>query len=351
MSNLLERLRTEGNPLFEGDNNSEVLFVWEGEDAPYLHLEHQGFEPLTMQRIQPGVWTYPLNLPPDAYVEYYFSTTPQDPSTVVPDPYNNETVPSGVGYDRHGLSMPYRVPTPYTLNKRGVASGTVSQHTITDDRYLHNQTRDVWLYDPSTSDATPLLVVLDGNDYLERGMITTIVDNLIAEEKIRPLSMALIAHAGDYRVQEYNQNETLPMLIDRHILPLANHHLHLLDLEAYRGGYGILGASFGGLAALYTALRMPHVFGTVLSQAGAFWSFNDTQDALIHMLVDTLPKQDINIWMDVGIYDFLFEENQDMRRRLGEKGYDVNYAEHSDGHNYTAWRDILPTALETMYGG
>ncbi|MEL6527967.1 MAG: alpha/beta hydrolase-fold protein, partial [Chloroflexota bacterium] len=200
-----------------------------------------------------------------------------------------------------------------------------------------------------TDDATALLVVLDGAEYKQWGAICTIVDNLIADEKIRPISLAMIANAGDFRVHEYNQSETLPMLIDRQVLPLANKHLHLLDLDAYEGGYGILGASFGGLAALYTALRMPHVFGTVISQAGAFWSFNDKQDALIHVLLDSLPKQNLNIWMDVGIYDFLFEENQDMRRRLGERGYDVSYAEHFDGHNYTAWRDTLPTALETMF--
>ena len=56
------------------------------------------------------------------------------------------------------------------------------------------------------------------------------------------------------------------------VLPLAAERLRLLDARTLPGAYGVLGVSMGGLMALYLGLRLPQVFGRVLSQSGAFWS-------------------------------------------------------------------------------
>ena len=63
-----------------------------------------------------------------------------------------------------------------------------------------------------------------------------------------------------------------------------------------------------------------------------------------------LPTAPIKIWMDCGVYDFLLDVTLDMKQRLEGKKYDLVYAGHSGGHNYTSWRDLLPSALESMFG-
>ena len=347
MSNLLRRVKQEGNPLIDGDT---ATFVWEGKKAPYLHLENRLFVPVKMQRVKKHLWMHQETYPLDAYIEYNFAMKKNKPKSIVPDPYNSNIVDTGIGHDNHYFSMPNREHTHLTRKRRNISKGTVTKHRIKDGFFLPNMKRRFWLYQPPTDEPVPLLVVLDGKDYKQRGYIIQMVDNMIADGRIQPIALALINNAKSYRTIEYNQNESIPMILERSVLPIARQELNLLDISKAQGSYSILGASMGGLMALYIGLRLPHIFGKVISQAGAFFTYPDQRDALIHVLVDSLPTVPIKIWLDCGIYDFLYDFNQDMMQRLETKKYDVTYMEHSGGHNYTSWRDLLPSALESMFG-
>jgi enterochelin esterase-like enzyme len=61
----------------------------------------------------------------------------------------------------------------------------------------------------------------------------------------------------------------------------------------------------GGLMALYTALRVPSIFGRVLCQAGVqmFWD-----DFSIYEFVNGAARKHVDIWMNVGRFDFLYEK-------------------------------------------
>ncbi len=351
MNDLLARAKKEGTPLLDGNR---ATFVWRGEQAPYLHLETDRWEPTTLQEVEPGIWSYSAEFPPDAYIEYNYAIIPRDPKTIVLDPLNMRTFDSGIGHYNHYFSMPERNHTPLIERKPGAQEGTITRRVIGAPEYegafgVNDAQRPIWLYQPPTDEAVPLLVVYDGKDYLERGKIAEIVDNLIAQKAIKPIAMLLIENADDQRFNEYNQGETLLMTLVDTLLPLAQEQLNLLDHREQPGSYGVLGASMGGLMALYTALRMPHLFGHVVSQAGAF--FHDRPD-LSTLITHLLKMQDtalLKIWQDVGTFDFLLSENHAMHELLQERGYQVTYQEHSSGHNYTAWRDQLPDALRTIF--
>lgn len=132
-----------------------------------------------------------------------------------------------------------------------------------------------------------------------------------------------------------------------HVLPLARQELALVDWQAERGAYGILGASMGGLMALYCGLRLPQVFGKVLSQSGAFSI--ERHEFVVCDLARHLPKRDLQIWMDVGRLEWLLEPNRRMHKILLEKGYAVQYREVAAGHNYTAWRNDVWRGLEALF--
>lgn len=347
MPSLLKRVKKEGNPLIENDT---AIFVWKGKRAPYLHLETHLYQPVQMEQVAKGLWTYHETLLPDAYVEYNFAKKKGKSSTIVPDPFNPNRTDTGVGHYNNYFSMPERKHTPLINKRKGIAKGKVSKHKLKDSFILPNMKRDIWLYEPPTEDPVPLLVVLDGRDYKKRGYITRIVDNMIADGRIQPIAIAMIENAENFRTMEYNQGDSVPMLLHRSVLPFAQKKLNLLDIGENEGIYGILGASMGGLMALYIGLRMPTIFGRVISQAGAFFPFDDETPSLIHVMVDNLPTAPIKIWQDIGVSDFLYNFNQDMKQRLEAKGYDLTYSEYSGGHNYTNWRDSLPSALEVMYG-
>ncbi len=80
--------------------------------------------------------------------------------------------------------------------------------------------------------------------------------------------MAMIQSGGPARNLEYSCSEsTLGFVLDC-VIPLAQEHLTLTPTGDEP--YGVVGASLGGLMAMYAGMRLPHVFGRVLSQSGAF---------------------------------------------------------------------------------
>jgi enterochelin esterase family protein len=146
---------------------------------------------------------------------------------------------------------------------------------------------------------------------------------------------------------EYACSDGTILWLDQIILPLAHENLNLLDIKKHPGSYGVLGASLGGTMSFYTGLRMPDVFGKVLSQSGAFMI--ESRDFAVVDLVRHGHAPDLNIWMDIGQLDNLLEDNRQMQKLLDEKGYATTYREHMGGHNYTAWRDDVWRGLETIF--
>lgn len=174
--------------------------------------------------------------------------------------------------------------------------------------------------------------------------LATIVDNLVAERRVRPFAMALLEQGGRARVVEYACSDaTLELLLGR-LLPFARERL---DLVAARGAHGTLGSSMGGLMALYAALRAPEIFGWVASQSGAF-SLGG-RDQVVFDLLRALPRRPLRVWMDVGHLELLQPVNRRMQRALRARGYDVAYREYHAGHNWTAWRDDVWRGLEAFF--
>lgn len=349
---LIERAQREGTPLFDGE---QVTFVWQGDTPPSLMGDFTAWGhhvPVTLRRVDSDVWAYTTSFAPDAYIEYAFYLH-DDRQQRVPDPYNPRTVWNGINADNHYFYMPDAAQDELYLTLPPKAlRGTVTRHRIHNPNvrgYLPNAARGrgVWLYQPTTDDAVPLLVVFDGADYYRRAKLTTMVDNLIAREEIRPIALALIENAGWARFMEYAASESTLMFLHNELLPFAAQHLRLLDADA--GAHGVLGASMGGIMALYAGLRLPRVFGHVISQSGAFQVDPQFPFAVFDLArhKPTLPRK---LWLDCGIYEPLLAPNRAMAALLRERGIAFTYHEYSGGHNYTCWRRELPQALKAVYG-
>lgn len=341
---LLTRARTAGTPIIAGDR---ATFLWEGGRPPQLIGDFNGWDTAKSpewQRVTPELWSHTLDLPGDAYIEYGF-TEGDDPEDRIPDPLNARTIPNGVGQINHFFYMLEAGPTPLAERQRGVPQGKVIRHLIENKWLLAGGRRQVRLYQPPTSGPCPLVVVYDGAEYYRRGRLTAIVDNLIAQRRIRPIALALVDNGGQARGVEYACSEATVGCVMECVLPLASRELNLIEPAA--GAYGVLGASMGGLMALFTGLRVPQVFGRVLSQAGGF--DRSRYEPVVFDLVGAGPVQPVKIWMDVGRYEWLLPGNRAMHALLVERGYDVTYREFNAGHNYPAWRDDLWRGLECLY--
>ena len=339
---LLALARTIGNPVIGGDT---VTFLWQGKFAPRLMDDLHNWEEKT-QTMQPAgtdLWSYSMPLAADAYLEYTFLDTKTGER--IPDPLNPNRIWNGInGYNNY-FYMPRGGPTPLILPAKGVARGTVTRHQIPTKEYVVGAKRTVFLYQPPFRAPVPLVVVYDGPDYLKRAKLNIIVDNMIAEKRVRPFAMALVQNGGPARSLEYScSDSTLGFVFDC-VIPLAQEHLILTP----PGGepYGVLGASLGGSMALYSGMRLPQVFGKVMSQSGAF--ILPEHEFVVVDLVRNAPLPEIEIWMDTGRYEWLLDGNREMYALLKEKEYKVKYHEFSGGHNYTSWRDDVWRGLETLF--
>ena len=350
---LLQRAREHGNPVIQGNR---AIFLWEGWEAPVLISDVTDWEerPKTFKRLSPAtrrqtsvqpVWSCSLTVPRDAYVEYAF-TDPELQEKIL-DPLNQKSTSNGVGGRNNFFYMPETLPSPFSMRRAEVPGGTVTRHRLDTWLLQDDAERDVYLYAPPAKGPVPLLVVYDGPDYLHRGRLTTIVENLIAGKRMRPIAIAFLQNARSRRNVEYICSDATISWLDKEVVPLARKHLKLVSTREQPGAFGVLGASAGGIMAMYTGLRMSEIFGKVLCQSGVFTI--EGRDSAAMDLVRYRHAHDLKIWMDIGILDDLLEDNRRMARLLKQKEYSLTYREFSGGHNYTSWRDDLWRGLEAMF--
>ena len=290
-------------------------------------------------------WSYTLTLPRDAYLEYVFL----EPATQtrILDPLNRRSVNNGVGSRNNFFYMPEARPSPFSIRRADVPAGTVTSHRVEAFILQEDGKRDVYLYKPPVKGPVPLLAIYDGVDYLQRAKLAIIVDNLIADKRIRPIAMAFLQNGKRMRSVEYACSDATILWLEHVVLPLARKHLKLLDIKKHPGAYGILGASFGGLMSVYTGLRMPDIFGNVLSQSAVFEM--EGRDFAAVDLIKHGHASNMKIWMDAGKLEWLLKDNRRMQPVFKENGYNVIYREFAAGHNYTAWRDDIVYGLEALF--
>jgi enterochelin esterase family protein len=195
----------------------------------------------------------------------------------------------------------------------------------------------------------PLLVVLDGPDYLRRGRLDRTLDGLIHDRAMAPVAVAFLANAGASRGVEYAASDFALRSLTDQVVPAAVDRLGLAPQAAEPGGRGsatILGSSMGGLMALHAAVRRPDVFGQAIVQScGALDAFDFTLLDWIRVA----PPAPVRIWQDAGDFEWLADANDDLASLLRERGYDATYRRGPHGHNQMSWNEQLVEALPRMF--
>lgn len=343
-SNLIERVRVEETPLITRD---QATFVWAGERAPTLAGDMTGWKPWEttssgqkMQEVESGIWTCTLTLPSDAYVEYAYFLDGQR----VRDPFNPRRVPNGFGEMNNCFWMPKAPRSRLFRRQKGVKAGVVSRTTFQSMR-LAGGKRTIRLYRPALDEPCRLLLVLDGQDYFQRARLTILVDNLIHQAALSPLAIVFLDNVRQARFAEYGCSEALVGFVGQELLPWVASQVPLVQQT---GAHGVLGASLGGLAALWLGVRLPEIFGQVFSQAGGF-ALGFTKELGLTTILRLSERLPLRIYLDCGRFDPLLEANRMMKGILEARGYSLTYCEFNAGHNYPAWREDLAAGLQWLF--
>jgi enterochelin esterase-like enzyme len=340
---ILNRLQTEGNPIIDGQL---VTFFWHGQNPPDLIADFNDWNeltPITLHKVEKSLWSFSIELPKDSYIEYCFARNHRR----IADPFNKRRTPNGMGKTNFYFSMPEFSTTTLDQPQKGVTYSDITTHNVPTGDFIAGKNRKVHLFSPAGEQPLPLMVVYDGQDYLKRTTLPVIVSNLVAQGRIQPVALAMVENVSRYRLMEYACSESTLGFLITELLPFVRDKLNIIDYTLTQGVYGVCGASMGGLMALYTALRAPHIFGRVLSQSGAYSIAGF--DFVLWDLVSSKEQLPLNIFMDCGRFEELFNSNQQMADLLTKKGYQLCYREYNGGHNYPSWRNELIHGLEFLF--
>lgn len=341
-TSLLERARQDGTPLVDGNT---VTLLWQGKKAPSLRGDFTQWHhapALELKSVEPDVWIYQTELPADAYIEYAFF----DGEQRLLDPLNKRLTSNGLGKYNNYFYMPGHGISAYAHRSQETPHGLISRFVIEGGKTIAGNRRPVYFYRPPVSQPVPLVVVWDGYDYLRRVRLPVILDNLIAMQRVEPLALVMIHHGGPARIHEYSCCETTLEYLQAFVLPKARQELNLVTTA---GAFGVMGASMGGLMAVYTAFCLPELFGKVYSQSGSFTYGGN--EKVIFPLVEKTPRQPLRIYQEAGKFEYsgLVSANRRMHQVLTKLGYEHTYQEYSAGHNYPAWRDLVAGGLQWLF--
>ena len=202
----------------------------------------------------------------------------------------------------------------------------------------------------------PVLLVHDGRDFVRYSGLKTVLDNLIHRGEVAPMIVALTEpddrlreYAGDPRHDQFLTEELWPYMTDR------------WSLTSQPSERGLMGASFGAVASLYTAWRHPMSFGRLILQSGSFVATRRggrrrgpefRPVVAFTQLFSTSPRQVTEkAFLSWGSFESLCRHNRELVPLLANAGIEVRFAEVPDGHNWENWRDRMREALVFLFPG
>ena len=272
------------------------------------------------------------------------------------DPLNPRTVDDVyfLPHSRDNIFAGPAAPPERWLRGDAPLNGRLTTLTV-PSRILGNR-RTVLVYmppiRPGAKTAPGMLLLFDGLSYRNPGMVPEMLDRMIAAGAIPPMAAVMVDFIdGKQRQVELAANDRFSDFIGTELVPMLRRRFGLSTDPARSI---VAGASRGGLAASYMALRYPSLFGNVIGQSSALWwaptPAGMGKDWLLQRY-ESAPKLPVRFYLEAGS----LEDPVDMRgtnRRFADalraKGYTVCHGEYLGGHTFLHWRANLPQALITL---
>jgi len=398
LENFWREVKQEGTPLVEpvpgDDQHVLVTFLWHGSaetknvvlfsalpagaDAAGAFSQDELLRSQLANLPGTNVWFKTHTLRKDARFTYYLSPDDsllpfdqrkdKDWNTLQPDPLNpHRYVLSHEDRDwvRSAVELPGAAPMPWLEARVDAPKGRTEEHRLSS-RILGHERR-FWVYTPPgyNEKGKPyhLLVLFDGWSFTHWIPTATIIENLLAANRIHPL-VAVMVDQKD-RNLELRCHEPFNEFLVRELIPWMRKHYHVTSNPAETV---VAGESNGGLAAAFAGLRHPEIFGNVLSLSGAFsWDPRedqavDQEDLKWEWIIRQYaagPKLPLRFALSVGLFErdrkfpdspSMLQANRHMRDVLLAKGYTVSYKEVAAFHESFSGAVVLPDSLMSLVG-
>lgn len=340
-------------PDVHADNT--VTFRFLAPNAQEVQLEREGADPVPMHKDEQGVWS--LTTPPLAPDYYEYSILVDGVRNM--DPSNSRLVPnlitpSNAVYISGG--------GPWDLAE--VPHGAIHHHFYRST--VANDDRDYYVYtppdyDPASGKTYPVLYLLhgfsdDASGWTAVGHANVIFDNLIAENKIKPMIVVMplgygtmeMVHKGwdawdDHQLRDENFSKFRQLLLTE-VMPRAERQYRI---SGDRNSRAIAGLSMGGSESLLTGLSNLDKFAWI----GAFSSGGLPEDFDKEFSgLDAKANQKIRLlWVACGTEDHLITLNRKFREWLKVKGIQHTDIETPGMHTWMVWRRNLAEFTQLLF--
>ncbi len=307
---------------------------------------------LELKKSEQGVWEgTSAKVPPGAY-RYNFNV---DGLSVI-DPRNSKTSESNM--NTWSLAV---VPGSADFDLKDVPHGAVAvvpyySKSLKKFRRMHVYTPPGY---ERSSEEFPVLYLLHGafdcdNSWSTVGMAGSILDNLIASGKAKPMIVVMpMGHTGSFAFGPGNsfekQMEEFVTDFQQDIKPLVEDRYRI---KKGRQHTAIAGLSMGGAHTLQIALdNLDHYAYIGVFSSGVFGIDRGTgpdsprakwEARYSKGLKDAELKKGLNlVWFGTGKEDFLLGTSRETVAALKSYEFDVQFDETEGGHTWLVWRDYL----------
>jgi enterochelin esterase family protein len=349
-----ERIKAKEIPLVIGDS---VAFFYKGEAQSVAWAgDFSGWNP--EDKLYQGVrigstpfWFCKAKFPVDARLDYKIVINNNDWVVDAANPYQQWSGAGG-GQPNSELRMSGWQAEKWTFPQENISKGTMMTYQFESKKLSYRLQYSVYLpvgYEKLSK--LPVIYVTDGHEYSDArmGAVVTVLDNLIAANKIEPVIAVFIDPRqpdkleNNRRADEFLGNEKYKDFVTQELIA---HIDKTYKTQATAEARVIVGTSFGGFCATYFALNATNYFGNVVINSPAYWY--DT-DLLTKFL--TTPKLPIKkIFFSNGTISDGEKLSRLMQAILKEKKYNCRIVEVNEGHSWGNWRALVDDWLLYLFG-
>jgi enterochelin esterase family protein len=301
-----------------------------------------GSEPLPFTKGADGIWTLTIGpLKPDMYA-YHFNVD----GVQIPDPSNT--------YAAFTAMPPYselivHADGPAYYDAKNIPHGNVTRHIYHSD--VTNGEREIYVYTPPGYDPIkeyPVLYLVGGSGELPSnwvfdGRVNFIMDNLLAEGKVKPMIIAI----PNNQVVHRNHPKHAELTFDIFEKEMRNHVIPLIDniYKTIRSpkGRAISGLSMGGRHSMFVGFRSLDLFANFgILSAGD----NEPETSLKNFLTDPKVNEKVDyLFVGQGTMEasgFFNRRCQALHDALNNHNIKHEYyIGGSGGHDWGTWRHLL----------
>ncbi|MBN2347478.1 MAG: hypothetical protein JXJ22_01490 [Bacteroidales bacterium] len=341
------------------EQDSLVHFIWYGKTNNVLLKGDINRNPSlsdSMEILRCGSLNFfykTLIIPKNARLNYWFEI---DGKKVL-DPGNTRII-IGKSGKYSELAMPGFTSSESLVYNPEIKHGKIDSFIFKSSNDLI-KARKIKVFLPSGYDTLsflPTVYVHDGDEALKLGLYINVLDNLIAEGKIRPVLAVFIPPVDRQSEYLWTKLNRYSDAICNELVPFIDRHYATSPLPKHRG---IIGIAEGGHIALYTALHRYDIFQNTASQSAVIST--RLSDELFAISNNPYFPSAMKIYMDAGRYDLVLnpgkknsvdylKQNREFSDELYHIGIQHIYNEYNDGHSWANWRQRAEEILGYFFG-